>query len=98
MPDIKRENRWERSHSNGWIAVATSWRDGYGCTAYPNLSFQRPNWASYGIPELVLAQQLADDRVPPHDCECPPWSELGSSGSSSLIPVNAGDTGLPRRR
>ena len=65
--------RWERNHNNGWVAIATPSGDGYSCTAYPKMSFQSPDWVSYGISELAGAQKLADEHVPPHECECSPW-------------------------
>jgi len=67
-------DRWERRHTNGWIATVRRWgKTEYGCSAYPELSFQSPSWAAQGIADLTLAQKIADEHVPTHECTCAPW-------------------------
>lgn len=68
-----RHHMW-RHHANNWVATASP-REPSGWSA---CAFLSPGPADAFTPAATLqeAQELADDRVPQHDCLCEGWTIL----------------------
>jgi hypothetical protein len=67
--------RWTRRHQNGWFATVSTMGNGlYGANAHSG-SEPLAAWAALNIADLDFARQIADGRVPLHDCDCPAWRE-----------------------
>jgi hypothetical protein len=66
------ERRWERTHENGWLTMATEEPD--GSFRYTVREGVRPqaNWCGR-TSDLSRAQLLADDHAHGPDCRCPDW-------------------------
>jgi len=66
--------RWERQHQNGWFSTVERTADGsFNANAFER-GVVNPQWAHRDILDFDLAKQMADEKVPPHDCSrCPGW-------------------------
>jgi hypothetical protein len=67
-------HRWERRHTNGWLATVVADPDptvGFTYSArQPGLVSAQ--WAGHNV-DLSLAQEGADAKVPTHRCACTGW-------------------------
>ena len=66
------ERRWERTHVNGWLAMATEEPDGTFRYAAHEEVRPRANWSGR-TSDLSRAQLLADGHAHGPDCHCPDW-------------------------
>jgi hypothetical protein len=68
-----RHHMW-RHHMNNWVATVSP-NEPSGWSAY---TFQSPGPAGQAMPAATLqqAQEMADDRVPEHNCLCEGWTIL----------------------
>jgi hypothetical protein len=63
---------WKRTHANHWLAeVAATPGGGYKYSAH-DLS-ARSSGQSGRAADLSRAQELADAKVPAHECACEAW-------------------------
>ena len=69
---------WERTHTNGWMAVVSIDADGvYHYLARDTAETQEivSSWHDKS-PDLATAQRAADQLVPSHVCDCPNWVDV----------------------
>lgn len=69
------DRRWERLHTNGWLAVVVQTHDDW------YTAFAQPPGSTKPTPalqhhQLDICQRTADQHVPPHECCCPAWREI----------------------
>ena len=65
--------RWVRNHRNGWDVEVTAQRGG-GYRYVAKAPGAAGGWSGGVTAEAARAQDLADERVPPHGCDCRPWA------------------------
>jgi hypothetical protein len=73
MTDPIPARRWERHHANGWIATVEATIDSFYNSAAHQIGGPSAQWVRRNVVDLTFAQRLADEQVPPHDCDCPGW-------------------------
>jgi hypothetical protein len=71
--ETRLSQRWERRHTNGWVAIVNLKHTGGLYSASAQVAGLPPPQLAHLVGDLSSAQQKADENVPPHDCNCPGW-------------------------